>query len=144
MTAEAVVVAPRQVSYCEYRLEFPGEPESLFVIRASIRAMCTSWSIAQDEADTTVLLACEVATNSIAVSRGEVLRLTVRRVLDYLYFDCSDRSHAIPETPPMPDAEELELSGRGLALVEELASSCGWMPMADEQGKIRWFTLAAR
>ena len=144
MTAVAVATAPHQVSYQEYRLEFPAEPESLFVIRASVRAMCTSWRISPENTDTTVLLACEVATNAVTASQGEILRLTVRRVLGHLYCDCSDRNPLIPRTPPMPDARELEPSGRGLALVEMLASSSGWEPLEDEQGKIRWFTLAAR
>ncbi len=141
MTVSAVVIAPHQVSYREYRLEFPAEDESVFVVRASLRAMCSAWRVPQEAADTMLLLACEVVTNAIAVSGGEVLRITARRVLDYLYFDCNDYELSIPVTPSMPDGEEP--SGRGLALVEELSSSFGWKRLPGEQGKVCWFTLAA-
>ena len=137
-----VVASPHQVSYSEYRLEFPGEPGSVHVVRGVVRVVCDSWYVPQDVTDTMVLLASEVVTNAVAVSEGEVLRMTLRRVLDYLYFNCCDYDPAVPGTPPMPDAEGLELSGRGLALVKELSASCGWEPLTEAQGKICWLTLA--
>ena len=141
MPADAVVSAPHQVSYDEYRLGFPAERHSVRVVRASLRAMCSAWCVPREVADTMLLLACEVVTNAIAVSEGEVLRFTARRVLDYLYFDCNDYAPDVPAAPSMPDAEEL--SGRGLALVKGLSSSFGWKRLPGEQGKVCWFTLAA-
>ena len=140
MTVGAVTPSPRQVSYREYGLEFPAEVESVYVVRAMIRVMCSTWRVPQDAADTAELLGSEVATNAVSVSGGEVLRCTLRKVLGYLYFDCSDYDPAIPVTPSMPGGEEL--SGRGLALVKELASSYGWERLSGRQGKICWFTLA--
>ncbi len=142
MRLNAVVLVPHQVTYSEYRLEFPAEAGSVPVARGTVRLVCDSWHIPLEATDTMELLASEVVTNAIAVSGGEVLRFTLRRVLDYLYFDCCDYDPLIPFTPAMPDAEET--SGRGLALVERLASTCGWKRPPETQGKIRWFTLAAR
>ncbi len=141
MTVDTIsAAAARQVSYSEYRLEFPAEAESVRVVREMIRVMCSVWDVPQDAADTAVLLGSEITTNAIAVSEGEVLRVTLRRVLDYLYFNCTDHDPAVPGPPAMPGPEES--SGRGLALVAELASSTGWEPLPGEQGKICWFTLA--
>ena len=140
MTADPV--AARRVSWREYRLEFPAETASVPVTRGMVRLLCSAWEVPQEAAYTTMLLASEIITNAVVVSGGEVLRMTLRQVLDYLYFDCDDHDPVIPETPAMPDGEEL--SGRGLPLVEELASTCGWDRLTDRQGKVRWFTLAVR
>ncbi len=142
MTVDAVVDTPHQVAYREYRLEFPAEADSVFVVRANVRAMCAVWRVPQETTDVVLLLASEITTNAVAVSGGEVLRMTLRRVLGLLYFDCNDYDPAIPTTPAMPDAEEP--SGRGLALVEALASTWGWKWPPQEQGKVCWFTLAVR
>ncbi len=140
VTAEVIEPTPWGVSYREYGLDFPAEPESVFVVRANVRATCSVWRVPQEATDTMTLLASETVTNAIAVSPGEVLRFTLRRVLGYLYFDCLDYHPVIPLTPSMPG--DGELSGRGLALTEELSSSYGWKRLPQAQGKIRWFTLA--
>ncbi len=142
MTAGAVDMAPRRISYCEYRLEFPAEHHSVHVVRAVVRVVCVSWHVSRSATDTAMLLASEVVTNAVAVSEGEVLRVTLRCVLGHLYFDCSDYDPTIPDTPSMPDAREP--SGRGLALIKEFSSSYGWKELPGQQGKACWFTLAIR
>lgn len=89
-------------------------------------------------AGTACLLVSEILTNAVRNARQPVslnLYLTEREVVAEIADDCAH--------PPQRLAPELaEENGRGLMIVEALASTWGTRPAGA--GKVVWFTLAAR
>ena len=86
--------------------------------------------------DTACLLVSEVLTNAIHHARGPIeLRLyhSAREIIAEI---TDDSTHLPQRRLPGPDEE----NGRGLMLVDALASSWGTRPA--ETGKTVWFTLA--
>ncbi|MER0482050.1 ATP-binding protein [Streptomyces sp. Edi2] len=119
----------------------PGNDRSAARARAALRRQLRSWRISGELADSAELLLSELVTNAVraqaqAPAASEVgvrfawtggrLRLEVR--------DASD------ELPVMNEAKEDEECGRGLVLVDALAS--GWGVDRDDTGKTVWVELA--
>ena len=87
--------------------------------------------------DTVALLVSEVATNALVHGNGDV-QVRVTSSEGVLLVEVSDES---PRLPVPRAAAPLEEGGRGLALVETLASRWGVRP--EGPGKVVWFELAA-
>jgi anti-sigma regulatory factor (Ser/Thr protein kinase) len=86
--------------------------------------------------DAAVLLVDECVANAVQYGGGE-FHLTVKRRSGVLRVEVVDRSPQLP-IRATPDAESER--GRGLAIVDELASRWGADGLAD--GKMVWFELA--
>lgn len=85
--------------------------------------------------DSAVLLISELATNVALHARTE-LQVTIRFEDGRLWGEVRDWNSRLPQPCMTPDSAT---SGRGLVLVENLASR--WGVERDESGKIVWFTL---
>lgn len=85
--------------------------------------------------DTAVLLASELITNAVLHGRSEV-ELTVEINRTGVKVSTADMNSRLPV---MQSADELALDGRGIAIVDLLASS--WGVSATDGGKIVWFCL---
>ncbi len=118
------------------RLVVPSLPASIASVRRFAVAACRNSGMCV-LCDTVALLVSEVATNALLHGSGDV---QVRVTADdgVLRVEVSDGSPALPHVRA---AGPLEEGGRGLALVESLASAWGVQPTDD--GKVVWFELAA-
>ncbi|MDP8953404.1 MAG: ATP-binding protein [Actinomycetota bacterium] len=90
-----------------------------------------------DVVDSAVLLVSELATNVTLHARTD-LQVTIRFEQSRLWAEVKDWNSRMPQTCMAPiDAT----TGRGLALVEALASR--WGAERDDDGKRIWFLLEA-
>lgn len=113
--------------------------QDLAASRAARRFMALTleeWQC-EDLLDTVNLLATELVTNAVVHAESEaevavVLTPTALRV------EVADRGAGMPAPR---DAEQWATSGRGMALVETMASAWGVEPRPDG-GKVIWFELA--
>ncbi|MFE3659052.1 SpoIIE family protein phosphatase, partial [Streptomyces sp. NPDC059165] len=114
--------------------DLASRPESVSEARAFLAKALFSWGC-YEVADEAQLLVSEVVTNAIQHGRGPV-RLHMRRNSSELTVEVSDQGHHLPQPRMAADDEE---SGRGLILVDTLASSWGVRP--SDEGKTTWFTM---
>jgi PAS domain S-box-containing protein len=114
---------------------FASDPASVPAGRRFVAALLDDWACAH-LADTATLLTSEVLTNAVVHGLGPV-RLRLRRTDTEVTVIVSDRGRYRPQ-PRLADLTDE--SGRGLSLLEMLATS--WGARATEEGKDVWFTLA--
>lgn len=111
-----------------------AEPASVGVGRRFLRSALIDWQV-PELSDTVCLLASELLSNAVRHASGP-LRLRLRQAGDELSVEVSDGSPVQPRARPVAADEE---SGRGLLLVDTLASAWGTLPTAE--GKAVWFSL---
>ncbi|NLU70372.1 SpoIIE family protein phosphatase [Streptomyces sp. HNM0574] len=114
-----------------------ADAESLRTARTALREALHEWSL-EGLGDTAELLACELATNALLHTEDNAT-LTARPVQPggrSLRLAVSDSS---PASPRRRAATEQSTSGRGLMLVEELATGWGVEPRGN--GKTVWCEL---
>jgi anti-anti-sigma factor len=120
-------------------LRLAPTPTAPAAARLYVRDVLQYWRLAlpgQGVIDRAELLADELVTNAVMHARTWLrLRLELRG--DLLHIGVHDASpRLLRAVPPDPDAE----SGRGLRLVEQLATAWGVHPGRDG-GKVVWCTL---
>jgi anti-sigma regulatory factor (Ser/Thr protein kinase) len=120
---------------------FPGRPEHIAAARRFVAAALAAWPATQEAAQ---LLVSEVVTNAVvhSASGDQGGSLEVRYAFDdhEVYVEVLDAGGA---TAPSRHAEHLEgISGRGLGLVEALASA--WGVHDHQAGRVVWFRLPLR
>ncbi|MGY1438116.1 SpoIIE family protein phosphatase [Streptomyces reniochalinae] len=111
-----------------------NDPLSLQAARQALRTALHRWSL-DDLSDTAQLLASEMATNALLHTEGDAT-LTARPVRTggrALRIAVTDTS---PASPHRRAATEQSTSGRGLVLIEELATDWGVEPRGN--GKRVW------
>ena len=112
-------------------VELPPEPTSAgrarVLARERLGAVCTP-----DVLDTIVLLVTELVTNAV-LHAGTPLHLTIETTTEHVRLCVADSSRQIPEANGY-DSDAV--SGRGLSLVERLAST--WGVDQTPSGKIVW------
>lgn len=118
----------------------PGAATSPRLARRFVDDALASWAL-DELRDPVELLTCELVTNVVLHVRGElVLRLV--RLHGRLRVEVGDSSPVELRVPSHALDEDYEAStGRGLLLVEALASDWGVAP--NEGGKTVWFEIAA-
>jgi anti-sigma regulatory factor (Ser/Thr protein kinase) len=106
--------------------------------RAAVRAQAGRWGLAEETAETAVLLLSELVTNAVRHSRVRGRRIEVRCVLrdGLLRVEVSDAGTGAPVARTAGADDE---SGRGLALVAALAADWGVRPRRHGIGKTVWF-----
>ncbi|GHI85985.1 PAS domain S-box protein [Streptomyces xanthophaeus] len=111
-------------------------PSSVAEGRRFLRATLEAWGKDDEHLrETACLLASELLSNAVRHGSGP-LRLRLRQAGRELGVEVCDGSPVLPQARfAAPDAE----SGRGLLLVDSLASSWGTLPTAE--GKAVWFAL---
>lgn len=95
-------------------------------------------SLPRDVVDVVTLLTSELVANAALHGAGPV-QLAVTAADDALHVEVHDRSSDLPQARA---AGHLDDSGRGLMLVERLASAWGVAPCDVPAGKRVWFDLA--
>jgi serine/threonine-protein kinase RsbW len=120
---------------------FPGRPDHIAVARRFVAAALAAWPDTQEAAQ---LLVSEVVTNAIvhSASGAQGGSVEVRYVLDD-HEVCVEVLDAGGATHPSRHGGYPEaVGGRGLALVESLAS--GWGVRDHRAGRAVWFRLPLR
>lgn len=117
------------------RLTVPSLPASIASVRRFAVGACRASGHGQ-MCEVVALLVSEIATNALVHGTGEVqVRVTTR--------GAAVRVEVADDSPRMPEpraAGLLEEGGRGLALVESLASQ--WGVHRQGSGKVVWFELS--
>lgn len=110
-----------------------GEREVSLARRKVVDKVCT-WGVPLDDetADAIRLIASELIANAVVHGEGPVTVALYHRS-GRLVIDVLDGNPAAPQTSYAQAEDE---SGRGLTLVELLASRCGWEPAG--RGKRVW------
>ena len=103
--------------------------------RKHVRAACSRYD--GDVADVATLLASELITNALRHGTGEITVL-VTPVRGAVRVDVADES---PVPPRARNARWEDEGGRGLLIVERLATTWGMEPLPQGRGKSIWFTL---
>jgi anti-sigma regulatory factor (Ser/Thr protein kinase) len=114
---------------------FYGDASSVGEARSFVRDALAATDASAVVVDLAVLLVSELATN-VALHARTDLRVTVRFEDNMLWGEVKDWNARLPQPCVAPDGAT---TGRGLALVENLATS--WGIEGDEDGKIVWFSL---
>lgn len=137
---------------CSCTLQLPALPWAAAVTRRHLRNLLRAWQLAA-LIDTAQLLASELVANAVTAAQpqdSEVfpdrpqltllqIELGVRRAEVSLIIEVRDSN---PEPPVAQQADPMDEGGRGLCLVEILATSWGHYA-ADGGGKVVWCEIAA-
>ena len=111
------------------RLELPAEPASVRAARVFVTEHLDAWGC-NGLTETAALLTSELATNVVLHARTS-FAVVVARTTDGARVDVLDRSQV---SPVRRDHDLSAPTGRGLALVEHLASSWGETPPGELDG----------
>ena len=131
--AGALEVVERAVA--EARSQLAAEVQSAGSARRFVETTLADWDV-HDPLEVVKLLVSELVTNAV-VHAGSDAEVVVRLTATTLHIEVLDNSPALPVVrQPAPG----DTSGRGLALVEELASAWGARPLATG-GKAVWFEV---
>ena len=121
-------------------IHLPPLPTSPAIARSLVAYACDSWRLG-DLADRARLIMSEVVSNAVLHARTD-LDVTVLLRHNYLIIQVRDRSLDEPRPPEVdPDSPYAE-HGRGLRLVDTLATS--WGSSVGEHGKTVWVSLRHR
>ncbi|HVM03475.1 MAG TPA: ATP-binding SpoIIE family protein phosphatase, partial [Acidimicrobiales bacterium] len=125
-------IAPR-----EARMALPAEAASVPATRQFLGGVLRSWRMPEVVEGDVELLASELATNAVRHA-DSAFTVIVRYDGGKLRVEVGDGSRALPRrrSPGLDD-----VGGRGLVLVEALASAWGVLPTVD--GKRVWFEVPA-
>ncbi|MEU8385528.1 ATP-binding protein [Streptosporangium sp. NPDC048865] len=121
----------------------PRESRSVASARRFVRDVAVDWKATGDVPEIAELLASELVTNALAYGSSDVspmspVRVTVGRERGLLTVDVHDPCFAVPR---LRRAGDLDVSGRGLAIVQDLSRNWGWT--LTPCGKSVWFQPAA-
>ncbi|MDP9019418.1 MAG: ATP-binding protein [Actinomycetota bacterium] len=119
----------------EVKRLFYGDASSVGEARLFVRDALSETDAPEDVVDSAVLLVSELATNVALHARTHV-RVTVRFEGESLWAEVKDWNSRLPQACLPPDDAT---TGRGLKLVEAIASS--WGVERDSDGKVVWFQL---
>ncbi len=119
----------------EVKRLFYGDASSVGEARLFVRDALSETDAPEDVVDSAVLLVSELATNVTLHARTDV-RVTVRFEGQSLWAEVKDWNSRLPQACLPP---EDATTGRGLQLVEAIASS--WGVHRDSDGKVVWFEL---
>ncbi|WP_148614219.1 ATP-binding protein [Nocardioides rubriscoriae] len=141
--ADRPVAEGARVADCEVA----GEPRAVGDARRFVRGALTSWGVDDDTTDTAVLCLSELVTNAVihTGAPSEVRALLEHGVLTVLVRDRGSNRGARPTEPAVDRAvdpaldDPLRVHGRGLQLVEALASR--WGSELDAVGTTVWLVL---
>lgn len=122
-------------------LTIPGDPAHLHEVREFV---ANAVEYATHDVDTAVLLTSELATNSLQHSNsrhpGGTVTISVLGIQDGVVIEViDDGGPTVPAVTGQPGEPELLEGGRGLRLVEVLATR--WSYHCDTAGTVTWFEL---
>ncbi|MER6528123.1 ATP-binding protein [Streptomyces sp. NPDC001508] len=119
-----------------YTETWPCEPESARKVRLLVSSALALWGIAEAAANAE-LIASELATNAIVHSHSRNFQITIARPdATNVKILVSDTNREVPE---FCGPDEYAVSGRGLNLVDQLSTKCGYD--RKQWGKVVWAEL---
>ena len=128
MTMTAACVGPQQ-----YEKTYPSDRTSVREIRHDMILALRTWGL-DDLIDDITMVVTELMTNAILHTETPKIGATITRVGNQtVRLEVRDRS---PKEPHAPRTGNTDESGRGIALVDALASAWGWERIFD--GKKVW------
>ncbi|HET7487478.1 MAG TPA: SpoIIE family protein phosphatase [Acidimicrobiales bacterium] len=121
----------------EARIRLAPDPASVGVARRLLGRLLASWRLDGLAGGDIDLLTSEVATNAVLHAATE-LTVIVRYLGPVVRVEVGDGSTALPQAR---EADDDDLNGRGLLIVDNLAHDWGVLP--TRQGKRVWFEVEA-
>jgi anti-sigma regulatory factor (Ser/Thr protein kinase) len=113
------------------------DPAAVGPVRQELRATLSAWEVDRDMTDTAALCMSELVTNAV-VHAGSGCHVQVTWGEGTLTVEVRNPGH--PPALPEPDLRDpLQVHGRGLQLVDALASR--WGSDRDDDGFSAWFVL---
>jgi serine/threonine-protein kinase RsbW len=116
---------------------FPNEATSVSAARRY--ALDAIHGLEPQLADAVAVMVSELAANAVRHS-GTHFTVTIDRSAELIRIAVTDSGAG---SPVVRTPEPIEPSGRGLQIVEALASDWGVVPNSDPPGKTVWFTVVA-
>jgi anti-sigma regulatory factor (Ser/Thr protein kinase) len=121
----------------ETEVPLPSRPESAATARRLAQVVILRhWGLGPRLAEDTVLLVSELVGNAVRHTGARVFGLRMRRRRGWIRVEVRDPSRGLPCLMPV---QELDVSGRGLFLVDELADR--WGVDLLPRGKTTWFEM---
>lgn len=117
----------------------PATPASARRARHFLAETLERWCVGTGVVDKATLLTSELVTNAVRHGRG-LVRLTVRRRAPSVRVEVHDDGPALPALSEVDEVDEAAESGRGLRLVDTLATRWG-TERVPHDGKDVWFEL---
>ncbi|HEV7655417.1 MAG TPA: ATP-binding protein [Mycobacteriales bacterium] len=115
----------------------PDGPEGASFARRAMKRAADLWLLDRELTETALLLVSELATNAIRHGTPPV-KLSLQLDKDRLRVEVTDSSPALPHLDhPGPD----QTGGRGLQIVQQLATKWGASASPRRLGKTVWFDL---
>jgi anti-sigma regulatory factor (Ser/Thr protein kinase) len=117
-------------------LELPAGLTGVSTARRWAASVCRKWGF-PDEADVVSLLVSELVTNAV-IHAGRPVRLHLAQPDGAVRVEVRDPD---PRVPAVGEPGTLSEHGRGMVLLDELASSWG-VDTREPLGKVVWFEVA--
>lgn len=121
----------------EAEVPLPSRPESAATARRLAQVVVLrQWALGPKTAEDVVLLVSELVGNAVRHTGARVFGLRMRRRRGWLRVEVRDPSRGLPCLMPV---QEMDISGRGLFLVEKLSDR--WGVDLLPRGKTTWFEM---
>ncbi|MEV0924480.1 ATP-binding protein [Streptomyces spongiicola] len=121
----------------EGEVELPSRPESAAVARRLTQSVVLrQWALSPQTAEHAVLLVSELVGNAVRHTGARVFGLRMVRRRGWIRVEVRDPSRGLPCLMPV---RELDISGRGLFLVDKLSDR--WGVDLLPRGKTTWFEM---
>lgn len=118
-------------------VRLPSRPESAWVARRLTQhVVLRQWGLGPQIAEHAVLLVSELVGNAVRHTGARVFALRLQRRRGWIRIEVRDPSRGLPCLMPV---HELDISGRGLFLVDKLADR--WGVDLAPRGKTTWFEM---
>ncbi|MGW5248172.1 ATP-binding protein [Streptomyces sp. NPDC004129] len=123
----------------EMEVPLPSLPESAAIARRLAQVVVLRhWGLSPRMAEDTVLLVSELVGNAVRHTGARIFGLRMHRRRGRIRIEIRDPSRGLPCLMPV---QELDVSGRGLFLVDKLADR--WGVDLLPRGKMTWFEMRA-
>ncbi|MEV7993966.1 ATP-binding protein [Streptomyces sp. NPDC086077] len=121
----------------EAEVQLPSRPESAATARRLAQVVVLrQWGLSAKMTEDAVLLVSELVGNAVRHTGARVFGLRMRRRRGWIRIEVRDPSRGLPCLMPV---QELDVSGRGLYLVDKLADR--WGVDLLPRGKTTWFEM---
>ncbi|MET8974200.1 ATP-binding protein [Streptomyces sp. NPDC004539] len=121
----------------EAEIPLPSRPESAAAARRLTHfVVLRQWGLSPKLAEDAVLLVSELVGNAVRHTGARVFGLRMRRRRGWIRVEVRDPSRGLPCLMPV---QELDVSGRGLFLVDKLSDR--WGVDLLPRGKTTWFEM---
>ena len=132
----------RTAAHVDRSLHVPAEPVSVSAARRFVAELLTGLGCRCSLRDDAELMLSELVTNAVRHQRDGGIEITAALHGSALRVSVTDDSREAPAARPGNTPSTESVSGRGLLLIERLATRWGWAPL--DNGKVVWFEARCR